>query len=461
LSKKALYCNECLTILEDNARLKDENKKLKFQIFKRDRQTEDGFFGSSTPSSQKPFKANNTTEIPKNIGGAKLGHTGNSRQTFSECEADQIENIDSLTSCPCCGEELSDNGSKDRNVIDLDPVVKRKIIYRLKGKYCKKCRRSYTSKTNKVLPKFLYGNKAVAYLSVEHYLNGLTLGSLETRTSIGIGSIINIFHKLASIFKKIPDDLIKQYREELVKHADETSWHYDGKHSYVWLFCSPFTSIYKFAKTRSATVVDEVLGKDKLPGVLVVDRYQGYNKAPVDLQYCYAHLLRKVEDASKDFPDEKEVVTFVNFFAPMLAEAMSLRRQDCSDDEFKEQAELLKTNIMKAAKAEAQHPAVIEIQDIFTKMEHRLFLWTTSKDIPADNNFAERSVRSLVIARKVSFGSHSDEGAKTREILMTLLYTLKKRSEDPMGDFVKILENIADKPDREISLDDIFGKSPN
>jgi hypothetical protein len=55
------------------------------------------------------------------------------------------------------------------------------------------------------LPKFLYGNKAVAYLSVEHYLNGLTLGSLETRTGIGIGSIINIFHKLASIFKKIPD----------------------------------------------------------------------------------------------------------------------------------------------------------------------------------------------------------------------------------------------------------------
>jgi hypothetical protein len=34
------------------------------------------------------------------------------------------------------------------------------------------------------------------------------------------------------------------------------------------------------------------------------------------------------------------------------------------------------------------------------------------------------------MARKVSFGSHSDAGAKTRETLMTVLKTLKLRSEN-------------------------------
>jgi len=47
--------------------------------------------------------------------------------------------------------------------------------------------------------------------------------------------------------------------------------------------------------------------------------------------------------------------------------------------------------------------------------------------IPADNNFNERELRKLVIARKSSFGSQGDAGAKTREILMTTLLTLKKR----------------------------------
>jgi len=46
--------------------------------------------------------------------------------------------------------------------------------------------------------------------------------------------------------------------------------------------------------------------------------------------------------------------------------------------------------------------------------------------VPADNNRAERELRPLVIARKVSFGSQSDAGAQTREILMTVLHTLKK-----------------------------------
>lgn len=39
--------------------------------------------------------------------------------------------------------------------------------------------------------------------------------------------------------------------------------------------------------------------------------------------------------------------------------------------------------------------------------------------MPAENNLAERELRPLVIARKVSFGSQSDAGARTREILMT------------------------------------------
>jgi len=37
------------------------------------------------------------------------------------------------------------------------------------------------------------------------------------------------------------------------------------------------------------------------PGIRT-DRYNGYNKLPVEIQYCYAHLLRTVKDLEKDFP---------------------------------------------------------------------------------------------------------------------------------------------------------------
>ena len=55
-------------------------------------------------------------------------------------------------------------------------------------------------------------------------------------------------------------------------------------------------------------------------------------------------------------------------------------------------------------------------------------------------------MRPTAIARKVSFGSQSDTGAKTREILMTLVHTLKKRFEDPQQHFKSTLDKLAANP---------------
>jgi hypothetical protein len=32
----------------------------------------------------------------------------------------------------------------------------------------------------------------------------------------------------------------------------------------------------------------------------------------IDIQYCYAHLLREVEKLFKEFPEEKEIEIFVS-----------------------------------------------------------------------------------------------------------------------------------------------------
>jgi len=67
--------------------------------------------------------------------------------------------------------------------------------------------------------------------------------------------------------------------------------------------------------------------------------------------------------------------------------------------------------------------------------------------VPADNNRAERELRPLVIARKVSFGSQSDAGAQTREILMTVLHTLKKRTLDVTAALKPPLDKLAEHSD--------------
>lgn len=77
----------------------------------------------------------------------------------------------------------------------------------------------------------------------------------------------------------------------------------------------------------------------------------------------------------------------------------------------------------------------------------RLYHWAGDRNIPADNNLAERELRPLVIARKISFGSQSDAGARTREVLMTVLHTLRKRGSPVMEAFKSALDKLAQQPD--------------
>lgn len=48
-----------------------------------------------------------------------------------------------------------------------------------------------------------------------------------------------------------------------------------------------------------------------------------------------------------------------------------------------------------------------------------------------------------VIARKVSFGSQAEEGARTREVLMSVMQSLKKRVANPRERFKNVLGQIS------------------
>ena len=193
----------------------------------------------------------------------------------------------------------------------------------------------------------------------------------------------------------------------------------------------------------------EVFGSQRLRGILVVDRYKGYNQMPCPIQYCYSHLLREVQDLGKDFPEVGEVVQFVERFAPLLAEAMELRGQDLKLTEFCQRALELKLEIKATAYSPAQHPGIQKIQNIFREQAARLYHWAKNPAIPADNNRAERELRPLVIARKISFGSQSEQGAQTREILMSVLHTLRKRTDDYFAAFKRALDALAQDETRD------------
>jgi len=439
-------CPECLAKQQTIDRLEQEIQCLKDKLRYQERKAQEGFFGSSTPPSKVPLKPSTPPE--RKPRGAKKGHTGHGRKTFDPSSCAQQIDVDSVVGdrCPDCGGVLQDKGYDRRSVIESQPVKAKHIHYRLPKSYCSHCKKLFRPSVPGVLPQSLSGNQIMSTAVEMHYFHGIPLGRVCEQLDIGPGALVDIFHRLAKIFSPVMGPLTKEYQDSLVKHADETGWRTDGKNGYAWLFATRNLSLFTFRKTRSAEVVRDILGQKRLRGVLVVDRYAGYNKAPCQIQYCYAHLLREVQDLEKNFPDNTEIATFVATLAPLLALAMGLRLQNLSHEKFLIKAKSLKYQIIATIRSPAKHLAIRRIQDIFRENRKRLYHWADNREIPAENNLAERDLRPTVIARKVSFGSQSDAGAQTRGVLMSILYTLKKRGVD-VGTHLKItLDQLAKKP---------------
>ena len=405
-------------------------------------------FGSSTPSAKLVVKPNTLEENQQKKGGARPGHVGNGRSRPGPEEVTRTERVAASKTCPKCGLRLRPKGWKRRTVIDVVPVKKEVIQYELEQCDCPRCHRVFTATAPGVPAKGLFGDRLLTWVAQEHYGCGTTLGRLARQLKVHRGSLIGAMHDLASRFEGVMGKLVTQYRRARVKHADETGWRNDGRNGYAWLLNTPLISLFRFRQSRSAKVAMEVFGSKKLPGTLVVDRYAGYNKVRCRVQYCYAHLLREVQDLGKEFLQEPEVLQFVATLAPQLTQAMQLRSKGSKLKEFHQEARQIKVAIIESVQAPARHPGVQKMQNIFRENEQKLYQWTRHPDIPAENNRAERELRPLVIARTISFGSQSERGLQTREILMSVLHTLGKQTENVFEKLSGALDALAINPKR-------------
>ena len=137
----------------------------------------------------------------------------------------------------------------------------------------------------------------------------------------------------------------------------------------------------------------------------------------------------------------------------LLADAMALQKLQLTPEQYLVTASGIKQAILKEINYPYEHVAFKRIQQIFSKHKKRMYHWADNPNVPGDNNRAEREIRSTVIARKTSFGSQSEKGAKTRSNIMSVLFTARKRLKNiPLENWLfKTLNTIAQNPTTQVS----------
>lgn len=403
--------------------------------------------GDSTPSSQQGRKSNTEEENQKKQGGSKKGRMGGVRKKPDSKTNDGVISVEIPDACPDCGNSLDNKGTRERRVVDIEKKVIQDIVYRIARGYCRCCNKVATGRVP-ALPGFMIGNQLLAEIAVQHYIHGIPLGKILSMygNQLGLGTVLGALTRIGEKLEPMVEVCRQFLLSSSMIQADETSWRTDGRNGYAWFFGNEYVSYYLFTHTRSGDVVEKVLGTEALQCVLVVDRYAAYNRAPCRLQYCYAHLLRDVEAVSEEYIDHPQVLPFCDRLMDCLKSAMKLRRQ-VGPENYPSQAKAIQNEMLLLTAEKHDHLAIQYLQRLFRDNASKLYHWVQSPLVPAENNFSEREIRTTVIARKNSFGSQSEKGAKTRSIWMTILQTAKKRTRgDPRDWLVDTLNKIAANP---------------
>jgi hypothetical protein len=249
---------------------------------------------------------------------------------------------------------------------------------------------------------------------------------------LSAGAIVGALHRVAARGAGAVAAIRDAIRAGPVVHADETGLREDGANGYLWCF-STDRARYFVRGRRTKEVVDAVLGP-AFGGVLVTDFYAAYDHYDGPHQRCWAHLLRDIRTLVERHPADAALAAWA---AEVRAVYDRARRVASPDPAARArarrrcEADLLAACAPSLDGAAPAVPHAVLCRRI-AKYLPELFAFVADPAVPATNNAAERSVRPVVVARKVSGGTRSPAGSATFTTLATLFGTWRARGLDPL-----------------------------
>lgn len=424
--------------------IKDLQEKLQDVLEKLDRETEikEKYRGMLFKSSKKEAPTPKL-DIEKKKPGGQLGHKGTSR--IKPTEIDQEKEV-FLSECPHCQSELKKSDSFYERIVEDIELYKKTIItkYNIQRQWCSNCKKEVHALPQGTIENSPFGINILMWILIQKYRLRLPLESISTSLEIQYGlkikpgSIQKILHNLKKKFGPKYDELINEVRKNKIKHADETGWRIKGQNAWCWMFSSPETIVYTIEETRGKGVVQKMFGNSP-SGTLIRDDYPGYKHLNMPQQSCWSHLLRISKEKAIKENSSKEIRDLHATLKAMFFELDKIVSQKMSKDKRKEIHQIYKEKIQVIIDTEYVSRDVQEIQTRITNQNTNLITAILYPDVPLTNNEAERNIRKMVVTRKISGGSRSNEGGATHAVNMSIIQTLALKKETLVSELQKLL----------------------
>jgi transposase len=393
----------------------------------------------ATPSGMKPPFAKPTASARgKKKPGRKAGHPGSRRAKPERVDEYETHRADA---CPECGGPLCRcEETRTRYIEDIpevQPVVTEHTIQR---DWCPQCKKKVEPPVTAALPKSTFGNRMLALTAWLHYALGNTLSQIvevfnfHLQMKVTGGGLAQMWQRLAGILTPWYEQIQQEALHSAVLHADESGWRVNGKTHWLWCFANESLSCFMIDRSRGSPALQKFF-REEFGGTLVSDFWGAYNAVVcAQRQTCLVHLLRELEHTEKYKSPGIHWPEFAKKLRRLIGDAIRLwrKRDELPPETFASRRARLSGRLKAMIDTPWKDAHAKRLVKRLRRHRHDLFTFLDQPGVPFDNNLAERAIRPAVIIRKNSYGNRSDNGAATQAMLMSIMFTLKKRGHNPV-----------------------------
>lgn len=258
--------------------------------------------------------------------------------------------------------------------------------------------------------------------------------------TLSIGTIQRCIEESARASYPVEDQLVEEVVKSELLHVDETPHKEKKLLLWLWTFVTPRTVLY-FIGHRSNEIITNLLG-ESFAGWLMSDGYKVYRKYTNRLR-CWAHLLRKAKGLEDSL--EPKVQRFgkrIHEILDLLTDAVYKAREGPPLWDLKQiHAHLLEElRTLCISMKTCPHKKARELAGEFLNDWEGIFAVLSHPHLPLTNNEAERMLRHLVILRRISYGTRSENGTRALALLASVVETCRKRQLSPWPYLAQVIK---------------------
>src|SRR5712692_4300883 len=435
---------------QENDRLRKEIERLQQEAERLRRELEAALRASKRQAA--PHSRGNPKANPKRPG-RKPGR-GYGRQACRPIPArvDERIAVPLPERCPHCGGGVESESYETQHQED---VVRRTIVRRFDiavGR-CRQCQRRVQGRHQLQTSDAVgvgnvqLGPEALTLAAILNKQMGLSLGHTRQVLAYGFGlevsrgGLYRALARMAGRAEPTYDGLVETARQAPVNGMDETGWKVGGRLQWLHVAVSAQVTVYAILPGRGYEQSIVILGAE-YDGFLLHDGWAPYYRFQFAFhQSCLAHLLKRCRELAQIA--SPVALAFPRAVEDVLQTGLELRNRY-------ERGEVCERGLgIATGKLEAKLDRMLRTRRRNTAnrrlarhlAHERLWLFTFlhCPGLDATNNAAERAIRGMVIARKVWGGNRTWEGARTQQILVSVLRTCWQQGKDAFSRMVSLL----------------------